>query len=502
MPNAASLIPTPSTKSLQPKTEYQNSAPASSDFAGLLDSGTEQQPSPPPLPDRAPPRAQDARTTSRSDAARDNRRTDRSSAPDRQQDQAKDTSSAQDTQTNNQTASAVTGKTDSGSSSSQDSGDGKADPAKDAKTDSGKDGNTDTTASAATEATDTLLQVVTPVAVPLVVADQAADAAATSETASVDAVTATTAAKPTVVVEEAAFSLSPIIDKQVQTTPTQQAETEEASAQAQTAIAAATQPAQAPHLKQAHKAEKSDESGDSDTGASETTAGNDEGIAAPDHAELLKATHAANEAKARRPEHMADGHSETKATDTTAAAPVAANSVTTQQTPAAAGLVQTPAAGAVNGTHAVDANAASRQAADGTVPIEGLAVEITTRAKEGKNRFEIRLDPPELGRIDVRLDIDRQGNVTSRLLVDRADTLDLLRRDFNSLERALNDAGLKTDSGSLQFAMRDQSFAGSGQQQQNESGRSARVVVPGEVEPIQNIARYNLALRSGVDIRV
>ncbi len=66
------------------------------------------------------------------------------------------------------------------------------------------------------------------------------------------------------------------------------------------------------------------------------------------------------------------------------------------------------------------------------------------RAREGKNRFEIRLDPAELGRIDVRLDIDRQGNVTSRLLVERADTLDLLRRDLSNLERALNDAGLKT----------------------------------------------------------
>lgn len=91
-----------------------------------------------------------------------------------------------------------------------------------------------------------------------------------------------------------------------------------------------------------------------------------------------------------------------------------------------------------------------------TVPLSGLAVEITAQARDGKNRFEIRLDPPDLGRIDVRLDVDRQGQVTSHLVVDRSETLDLLRRDAPSLERALQSAGLKTDGG-VEFSLRDQS---------------------------------------------
>jgi flagellar hook-length control protein FliK len=62
------------------------------------------------------------------------------------------------------------------------------------------------------------------------------------------------------------------------------------------------------------------------------------------------------------------------------------------------------------------------------------------RRSRGKNRFEIRLDPPELGRIEIRIDVDHDGNVTSRLTVDRADTYDLLRRDAAGLERALQDA--------------------------------------------------------------
>ena len=92
------------------------------------------------------------------------------------------------------------------------------------------------------------------------------------------------------------------------------------------------------------------------------------------------------------------------------------------------------------------------------MPIAGLAVEIVARAQDGLKRFEIRLDPPELGRIDVRLDVDHGGKVTSRLMVDRAETLDLLRRDAPQLERALQHAGLNTEGG-LQFSLRDQSFA-------------------------------------------
>src|SRR5262249_50020535 len=90
------------------------------------------------------------------------------------------------------------------------------------------------------------------------------------------------------------------------------------------------------------------------------------------------------------------------------------------------------------------------------IPISGVPLEIAGKALAGKNRFEIRLDPPELGRIEVRLDVDHDGNVTSRLTVDRAETLELLRRDASGLERALQDAGLKTSDNGLQFALRDQ----------------------------------------------
>jgi flagellar hook-length control protein FliK len=141
------------------------------------------------------------------------------------------------------------------------------------------------------------------------------------------------------------------------------------------------------------------------------------------------------------------------------------------------------------------------ESGDNTVPIFGLAVEIVSRAHEGLRRFEIRLDPPELGRIDVRLDVDRGGNVTSRLTVERAETLDLLRRDAPQLERALQQAGLNTEGG-LQFSLRDQNFANRDQAQQN----ATTLIVPDDEPAATEAARRGygrlIGLGGGVDIRV
>jgi flagellar hook-length control protein FliK len=136
--------------------------------------------------------------------------------------------------------------------------------------------------------------------------------------------------------------------------------------------------------------------------------------------------------------------------------------------------------------------------------MNGLAVEIAGRAHAGKNNFEIRLDPPELGRIEVKLSVDRQGQVTSHLIADRQDTLDLLRRDSTGLERALQDAGLKTAGDGLQFSLRDQSF--NGRQSGDERSNASPVVAIDDTLPTaeavsSGYTRYAGRI-GGVDIRV
>ncbi len=158
-----------------------------------------------------------------------------------------------------------------------------------------------------------------------------------------------------------------------------------------------------------------------------------------------------------------------------------------------------------NGTApAAPAHTASTATASQPIPLHAVAVEIAARAGTGKNRFEIRLDPPELGKIDVRLDIDKHGQVTSRLIVEKAETLDLLRRDAPQLERALQDAGLKTSGNGLQFSLQQQM---SQQRDDQPSGHvaTAQMLVADETAATDIAARSYSSLaaaRGGIDIRV
>ena len=99
---------------------------------------------------------------------------------------------------------------------------------------------------------------------------------------------------------------------------------------------------------------------------------------------------------------------------------------------------------------------------------QNLAMHIKRNFANGVNRFEVRLDPPELGRIDVRLDMNADGRVAASLTVDRPETLDLLQRDARLLQKALQDAGINLEDSNLNFSLRD----GDGRAAQQENGQS------------------------------
>jgi flagellar hook-length control protein FliK len=181
-----------------------------------------------------------------------------------------------------------------------------------------------------------------------------------------------------------------------------------------------------------------------------------------------------------------------------AGATVTAQAVAASASPSAPIAASAPAAAA----------APAAPAAVALTPIAGLAVEIAARAQAGSSRFDIRLDPPELGRIDVRLTLDRDGKVTSHLIAERSETLAVLQRDAPELQRSLQQAGLNTADDGLQFSLRDQGF---GQQtpypqQQGSQPGAARIVVSDPELPAVAAAASGYERlaggRSGVDIRV
>lgn len=106
------------------------------------------------------------------------------------------------------------------------------------------------------------------------------------------------------------------------------------------------------------------------------------------------------------------------------------------------------------------------------IPVsEQVAVQMTRAMKNGHDQMTIKLQPGDLGKIEVKIDVGNDGRVTASFSVDQPATLDLLQKDHRGLERALTDAGLKTDSGTLSFNLRNdnggQQQAANGNAQQN-----------------------------------
>lgn len=172
--------------------------------------------------------------------------------------------------------------------------------------------------------------------------------------------------------------------------------------------------------------------------------------------------------------------------------------------PSATGSMQppTPASLATTAT-AAPLLTATAAVPDAAVPPGALAMQIAMAARSGRTSFDIRLDPAELGRIDVRLEVDRHGQITSHLTVEKPETLAMLRQDAPQLQRALNDAGLKTADGALQFSLSDQPPS---RHHGGEEKQAQRLIIHDDEIATAALAGRGygrlLAARSGVDIMI
>jgi flagellar hook-length control protein FliK len=115
------------------------------------------------------------------------------------------------------------------------------------------------------------------------------------------------------------------------------------------------------------------------------------------------------------------------------------------------------------GTHApLAARATGEVRPLATKPLAAqVAPHLGRAAKAGLTRIEITLEPASLGRVEVRLDFGRDGGINALFVAETREALDALRADARTLERALSEAGIEADSGSLGFSLREQD-AGTG----------------------------------------
>lgn len=146
---------------------------------------------------------------------------------------------------------------------------------------------------------------------------------------------------------------------------------------------------------------------------------------------------------------------------------------------------------------------------------EQVRVAISKAGKEGADKITIQLDPADLGRVEVKLHAASDGTTQIQFTIDKPETFDSLSRDARHLERTLQEAGIKADTGSMQFNLRQQpqqqqnlqaDVGGQGQSKQqapnpqpqasNEQNETTAVAV--SIPTLTN--HYILNVREGVDI--
>ena len=99
---------------------------------------------------------------------------------------------------------------------------------------------------------------------------------------------------------------------------------------------------------------------------------------------------------------------------------------------------------------------------------------IVERADGRAQRFEIRLDPAELGRVDIRIEIGTDRKVHAVLAAHDSAALSDLMRGQRALERALADAGIDLADKGVRFELARDNGSGSASQQRDSNGRPAQ----------------------------
>ena len=105
-------------------------------------------------------------------------------------------------------------------------------------------------------------------------------------------------------------------------------------------------------------------------------------------------------------------------------------------------------------THASQATSHVEHAARAAPASAQVAREIVRQFDGENTRFELRLDPPELGRVEIRLEVSRDNRVTAVVAADNPQALAELARHARDLEQMLQSSGLELTENGLSFDLR------------------------------------------------
>ncbi len=142
--------------------------------------------------------------------------------------------------------------------------------------------------------------------------------------------------------------------------------------------------------------------------------------------------------------------------------------------------------------------------------LAGFASALAQRVQSGATKFEIRLDPAELGRVQVRMEVSADNRVEAVVSTQRPEVLADLQRGADSLRRALAEAGFELGTDGLSFSL-EQGSQNTGADQDTLTGYEANSAGTQEdnaeqmrTPPVEIAQNYGLTrmLNVRVDVKV
>ena len=139
--------------------------------------------------------------------------------------------------------------------------------------------------------------------------------------------------------------------------------------------------------------------------------------------------------------------------------------------------------------------------------MEQISVQIQRAVARGADKINIKLHPAHLGRIEVRLDIAPEGQLSAIIMAEKPETLELLQRDIRGLEKALQQAGLETNSHNFDFGLKQKNGQSRDSNLEDQNNKETVLEEQNDEDDKQNsITHYsfgqNRSTTGGIDIHI
>ncbi len=127
-----------------------------------------------------------------------------------------------------------------------------------------------------------------------------------------------------------------------------------------------------------------------------------------------------------------------------------------------------------------------------------VAATLAKGAKDGETKnMTLRMDPPDLGKIEIHMQFTKNKEIKTHMVFEKPETMLMMQRDSQMLERSLQESGLDGNALSFELASQDHDFENSRGQNGNEYGKNSKDAAD-DMELIETTMNWTVDQNTGL----